>query len=64
MSTSMFRFMRRPAAISTSIATRSAATASPSSQPARASKRPMKTATEPAMSLAKWSAFEASAGLW
>ena len=64
MSTSMLRRMRRPAAARTSTATNSAATASPFGWPARARSSPARTANEPARSLAKWSAFEASAALW
>ena len=64
MSTSMLRRMRRPAAPRTSTATKSAATASPFGWPARARSSPTRTANEPARSLAKWSAFEASAALW
>src|SRR5579862_4158258 len=64
MSTSALRRIKRPAAARTSIATNSAAAASPFGCPARARSRPASTATEPARSLAKWMAFEESAALW
>ena len=57
------RRISRAAAISTSAATKSAATESAPGWPARTSRRPKSTATEPARSLPKWSAFDASAGL-
>ena len=63
ISTSTLRRISRAAAINTSAATKSAATASAPGCPARTSRRPKRTATEPARSLPKWSAFDASAGL-
>ena len=60
----MLRRMSRTAATRTRSATKSAARASPFGWPARASSSPTSTASEPARSLAKWSAFEASATLW
>jgi hypothetical protein len=63
MSTSTFVRISRPAASRTSAATKSAASESPACHPAAASARPAMTASVPAMSLAKWRAFESSAGL-
>ena len=63
MSTSTFRRISRPAARSTSTATKSAATASACGWPARTSTSPTSTAAEPAKSAAKWSAFDESASL-
>ena len=63
MSTSTFRRISRNAAVTTRKATKSAATESPSGQPARTASRPHSTASVPARSLPKWSAFEARAGL-
>ena len=60
----MLRRISRTAALSTSAATNSAATESPAAQPARAAIRPTSTASEPAKSLPKCSAFESSAALW
>ncbi len=63
MSTSTLRRMSRKDALRTSTATKSAATESPPAHPARATARPPSTAIEPARSVPKWSAFDASAAL-
>ena len=63
ISTSTFRRISRIAAAITRNATKSAATESPSGQPPRTASRPQSTASVPARSLPKWSAFDASAGL-
>ena len=64
MSTSTFRLIRRPAASRTSAATNSAASESPVWKPAAAATSPASTASVPARSLPKWSAFERNASLW
>ena len=63
ISTSTLRRIRRAAATSTSTATKSAAIESPSGNPAVAAISPARTASVPAKSLPKWSAFERSASL-
>ena len=63
MRTSMLRRMSLPAAVTTRTATNSAATESPCGQPSAAAVSPPRTASVPARSLPKWSAFESSAAL-
>ena len=53
----------RAAAARTSTATKSAAIESPFGYPARTSRSPTSTASEPARSVPKWTAFDASAAL-
>ncbi len=59
----MFTCISRAAASRTSTPTKSAATASARGCPRAANTSPTSTAADPARSLAKWSAFEASAAL-
>ena len=64
ISTSMFRRISRSAADSTRAATNSAAIESASGHPARTPISPTSTASDPAKSLPKCTAFDSSAALW
>ena len=64
ISTSMFRRISRSAADSTRAATKSAAIESASGHPARTPISPTSTASDPAKSLPKCTAFDSSAALW